>query len=740
MNKTISINIAGIVFHIEEEAYEKLKKYLGSVKQYFKGTEGSEEIIADIEARIAELLHQYVGEEREVVLMSDIDAVIAEMGQPKDFLGAEEEEAAAYEEAKIKKRFFRDPDDKVLGGVSSGIAAYFDIDPLWIRLALVLLTIFTWGGWIVVYIILWAIIPEAKTRADKMAMRGEKFTISSIEKNVKDEVENIKKKFDEVTDEAKQAEYGKRVQTGFQRLVDFVVSVVVFLFKFLVKLIGVILIIIGIAFVIAFLSSLFGFTSIGDFSWSLLPIFFGATWKVILTVLAFFLVIGIPVISFLYLGIKILFNVKTSNHIIGKTLFGLWVIGIIMTGVVAASTSVEFRERETIEEQMELHQLQADTIYMDVFRNTETRTKFGFGRRENIVLNKDHYYLDNIRFTIEKSPDNRLELVKTVTSEGPSEDDALAYARAARYPIEIGDSSKISFPDYFVLDKDIPFRGQELRMILYVPEGKTLYLSPKMKKIIYNIDDVHDMYDNRMVGHFWQMKREGLTCLDCYKKNSENKIIYEEAKVYTLDSFSKINISHAFKVRLIQGDEYKVVVHSDDEEAFRDIEISVIKGKLVVESEEDKWIDWNIFSDYDEVPLLEITLPEVDEIEFTGAIKAESEHIRTEDIKIELTGASKLDMSIEARNVSLEASGASEITLGGETQMLEIELVGASDLDAGKLKSQRIKVRAAGASKARVYATEKLDAEAVGASSVRYLGNPEVASEAFGASSVKRDK
>ena len=176
MNKTLTINISGIVFNIEEDAYENLKNYLAQIKRHFQNEEGCDEIVADIESRLAELLKSKTGASKQVLLNSDVEEAINVMGKPEDFGGEGQAEEktntkTAYTGSTGRRRVFRDPDNKVLGGVCSGIANYFDTDPLWIRLALVVM-FFGFGSGFLLYIILWVIIPEAKTTAEKLEMRS----------------------------------------------------------------------------------------------------------------------------------------------------------------------------------------------------------------------------------------------------------------------------------------------------------------------------------------------------------------------------------------------------------------------------------------------------------------------------------------------------------------------------------------------------------------------------------------
>ena len=191
MKKTLTANISGTVFHIEEDAYEKLHRYLDSIRIQFTGSGGSEEIMADIEARIAELLQERLAGMRQVVSIGDVDHVIAIMGQPEDYLGADatEETAAlppgsggSWTQAGTsrRKRLFRDTEDRWVGGVLGGIGAYFSIDPLILRVIYIIL-LFLGVGWLI-YIILWIVVPPAVTAAEKLEMRGEPVNVENLKK------------------------------------------------------------------------------------------------------------------------------------------------------------------------------------------------------------------------------------------------------------------------------------------------------------------------------------------------------------------------------------------------------------------------------------------------------------------------------------------------------------------------------------------------------------------------------
>ena len=207
MKKTLTVNINGIVFHIDEDAYDKLSRYLNRIRRHFSTDEGCDEIIAGIESRIAEMFQERISSNKQVVTFEDVKEVIRQLGEPEQISGEEEprEQPPDYEYIKEKapKRLFRDPDDKYIGGVCSGLGAYFQVDPIWMRL-LFLVAIFAGFG-IILYLILWIIVPKARSATDKLEMRGERVNLSSIEKSIKEDLQDIKRNLQNITEETREA-------------------------------------------------------------------------------------------------------------------------------------------------------------------------------------------------------------------------------------------------------------------------------------------------------------------------------------------------------------------------------------------------------------------------------------------------------------------------------------------------------------------------------------------------------
>lgn len=212
MNKVFNINLGGQAFTIDAEAFYHLEKYLKAIDNHFRDSEGHEEIVSDIESRLAELFQETLGG-RPIVTLKDVKRTISIMGTPEEF-GADPIEEASTESGKgfdsgkrtshsnkswkTGKRLFRNPEDEVVAGVCSGIAAYFGItDPLWIRLFFVALTLMGFGTAIPLYIILWAVLPKAETASDRLSMRGETINVSNIGRIIEEEMDHLSNKIED---------------------------------------------------------------------------------------------------------------------------------------------------------------------------------------------------------------------------------------------------------------------------------------------------------------------------------------------------------------------------------------------------------------------------------------------------------------------------------------------------------------------------------------------------------------
>lgn len=340
MKKTININLAGFVFYIDEDAYEELQKYLKNIKTYLGNTEGREEIIDDIESRIAELFSE---KQKQVITLIEVSEVIEVMGQPEDYMSEDEtEQKTSYKSS--NKRLYRDPDSTVLGGVCSGIGHYLSIDAIWIRLIFLAMV---WSGVsILFYFILWAIIPKAETTAQKLEMKGKAATFSNIEDYVRKGYENVKDDFKNV-DFKGAGEKAKQGASGFFALLGELISklfsalgkVLSFIANILGKLLGVIILTTTVALIIvltvSFIIGSFIDINIGNDLLSMPGFEFirpdwGGPFHPIWYHISMMLTFGIPAFSLLLFALQLLF--KNMGRLSGGIKIGLlavWMISLI---------------------------------------------------------------------------------------------------------------------------------------------------------------------------------------------------------------------------------------------------------------------------------------------------------------------------------------------------------------------------------------------------------------------------
>ncbi|MBA3971499.1 MAG: PspC domain-containing protein [Bacteroidetes bacterium] len=538
MNKTITMNLSGIIFHIEEDAYEMLNKYLSTIKGYFRDSEGRDEIMSDIESRIAEMLQEKVNQTKQAVLRMDVENVIAMMGKPEDFAGDNQhsdnnnepyEKESRTAEGR-RRRVFRDPDDKILGGVCSGIANYFNFDPLWLRAAFAV-SFFVFGSGLLLYIILCIIIPKAKTTAEKLEMRGEKVDVNNIGKAVHDEFEDFKKNMKDFGNEVGSKENRDRIRTSTEKTADFLKDLFLNIAKVIGTIFSTILTIFAVIFMIILLGTAFGMNFIHisemgqDHSYSIYDIsdkLFPADMSIQYLIVGALLFFGIPLLGIIYAGIKLLFGIKNNNKIVKYTFNTLWLIGLGILIYVGMRTYQDCSVEATVKQKIELQQ--NDTLYLSV-KNLESLvqldedggSRYRVGNLNWSELdnsNDELFYEQPVRFDIEQSETDQFQLILSKYACGETKTAAQIRAKGITYGLSQTDSL-IEFEPQFNTPKNDKWRGQEARLSLKMPLNKVVYLSKSMEHIIFNISNINQAIDYDMVNRRWIMTRQGLACIDC---------------------------------------------------------------------------------------------------------------------------------------------------------------------------------------------------------------------------------
>lgn len=217
MKKTVNINLGGFAFTIDEDAYLHLNGYLSTIERHFAKSEGCEDIISDIEYRICELFQEGM-QGRQIITMKDLDEVIKIMGRPEDFGaepiedGYEHQKRSRSDEPLIKtgKKLYRDKEHGMIGGVVAGVAAYFGIKNVLLLRAIWLVSVATGGVGVGIYLILWAVVPEATSASDKLAMKGEPINVENIAKTIEEEIDELSRKINDLSNGLSKKKRNKR--------------------------------------------------------------------------------------------------------------------------------------------------------------------------------------------------------------------------------------------------------------------------------------------------------------------------------------------------------------------------------------------------------------------------------------------------------------------------------------------------------------------------------------------------
>ncbi len=522
MKKTFTINISGTVFHIDDDAYERLNNYIFQINRHFGSDADAQEIVQDIESRISELFQERVKDGSEVITIAQVNEIIQIMGMPEAFADTEEPEIKVRMHRTRGRKLYRDPDDRVLGGVCSGLGAFFNLDPLIVRLIFVIL-FFGYGSSIIIYLILWIVVPKAANTAQRLEMKGEEVNITNISKTIKEEIQDVKENY-------RNFRANQSYIRGRERLDDagnVVMSVITAILKILVVFFGIVLVIVGIFAIIALFTSLFvtsEFIGMAPFGHGI-PNYFNLF--VNGDTLSWFwiglgLTLGIPLIMLAYLGTKLIFRFKSNNPAIGLTSLALWVIGIILLIFASVRGFSDFKSVSTSTKQEALT-TQTDTLYLklgaDEFADYMDSNIDIDGLRVASVDGKQ-FLLNKPRVDIVKSETSDFSIVIKSKARGRDLDKAQNNARDITYKYTLQDSM-LTFAPWFLLPENAVWRKQEVDIQVKVPENKTIFLDERMVELLHDVENTSNMWDNDMGGKYWTMKADGLE-LTQRKIKSEN--------------------------------------------------------------------------------------------------------------------------------------------------------------------------------------------------------------------------
>ncbi|MEZ4838786.1 PspC domain-containing protein [Flavobacterium sp.] len=528
MNKTVNINLGGLFFHIDEDAFQKLNRYFDAIKRSLSNSSGQDEIMKDIEMRISEIFTENKEADKHVINLKDVDAMIAVMGQPEDYRIEEEGETTQSNfntNSKSSKKLYRDIDKNILGGVSAGLGHYFGIDALWIRLALVLIVIAGVGFPIFLYILLWILIPKAQTTTEKLQMTGEPVNLSNIEKKVREE-------FASLTDKVENADYekmGNSAKSGAEKVGSAIGEVFMTIFNIFAKFIGAIILMFSIFVLGAVIIGgfTFGSTTFVDMPWqSYYDAVIVSEFPIWLVVILSILAIGIPFFFLLILGLKLLItNMKSIGNVAKYTLLALWLIAIAILISFGIKQATEIAYNGKIVQKETLNLIPNDTLDIQFKFNDYYAKDFHFNEFEvtqdengNDIIYSNQISIELI-YTDEVQPYLQIEK----RAEGKSITEAKKRAEKINYTFKF-ENNKLILDNYFITDLKNKYRNQEVELYLYLPEGTIVRPDDSVQRFdesnngFFNLHYSSDHY-------IYRVGKDQMKCLNCpIEENEYNDI------------------------------------------------------------------------------------------------------------------------------------------------------------------------------------------------------------------------
>jgi phage shock protein PspC (stress-responsive transcriptional regulator) len=475
------------------------------LKQHFEKKEGGAEVVDDIEMRIAELMSEKLSGSKQVVTLEDVNEIIAQLGQPFEFdddRNSQEEsgqkEPFTTSQPKNRKRFYRDGDHKVFGGVCSGLGAYFDIDPVIIRVFFCLAFLFA-GSSFWIYLILWFAIPEARTTAEKLEMSGEPINIDNIEKKIRTEFDEIKNRFgsykNEVKDGVNNIKHQVNTQNGMDRFLAILNDIFGHLGRLIASLIGIFFILIGVSVTFALFISFFPFSHAVNFSDFGIPtmsipqfldfIVVGGVSKT-LTIIGLVIFVAIPMVMLIYSGLKLIFNWHQRVRFLGISTFLVWLCGAILLAIVTAEILSDRAESDTVVVNSTIVQPKNNTLYLDLTvdsipRNFQLSEKCSNFDTKSRVFKNEQINFGAPRFIFKKSENDFFKVVIRKYSRGKDFMTAHNQANVIEYQFtQAGDT--LMFNPFFNWTQSKVWLQQSVDVILYCPANKNMLFKDNFQK------------------------------------------------------------------------------------------------------------------------------------------------------------------------------------------------------------------------------------------------------------------
>jgi phage shock protein PspC (stress-responsive transcriptional regulator) len=469
-------------FLVEEDAYDVLSDYLAHLENVLEHVHGKKEIIEDIELRIAELCQLKCTSKKEVIDLTDVQSILDTLGNPDDYIETEESTFTVSSNEKQKKsaekRLFRDPENGMIAGVCSGIAAYFGLDVVIIR-ALFVLTFLTVGFGAPFYVILWIIVPKATSSIDKLRMQGKPITVDSVKVEVEQATERLKST---TSSWYKRLRNKKRNDNTLVRIA-----------RFLLKIVGYFILSLGISIFIALVILLFNLDNLAPIEFNGHQITLSelnnlvferssdATWGYIGIVMA--------LISFMFFllisGSALVFTLKSKLIKYSSwTSLGIGLIGLIICIAIGLRTANAYQEEVKINRVYHTYAgdtLSISTISKGIFTSKNEQVDID----EDLTLNVegDRIIIHGIELNYQQSSDSLFRIIHQLSARGYSSKEAVRRIKNIRYRTALN-GNRLVLPTFFSFPKIDHLRDQKAQVIIEIPIGKCIELNGK--KIVFD--------------------------------------------------------------------------------------------------------------------------------------------------------------------------------------------------------------------------------------------------------------
>ncbi len=484
MKKVININLGGLPYIIDEDAYEYLNQYFDSLRRHFSASEGCDEIIYDIELRMSELFQEQL-KSKQIITMNELTGVIEIMGKPEDFgaealdMDAEHVHQQQYSESKFHrtgKKLYRDSENKMLGGVCSGLSAYLGIDdPLWLRI-LFAISFFVFGVGVLPYILLWIVVPEAKTSADKLAMKGEPINIDNIAKTIETEINDLSDRIHQYSSKysGKKKMRGQGIATGINNAFGLASNIFLSIITTLVRvakplisiILGFVILMLTVGIIAFLVSSFVGHSFLQFF----MPrgSFFAA--------LAVVLIILIPVVSIILNLAKWYYPHSSKTY--GKYMGMAWGASFVMIFLSAMTTIKHYEASYKETSSYDLTPFDKSKKISLNFDGYYGEGLYSLGN--NVRINGEELQMETAGVNLKRSTDGKLRLEEEVSARGATQIEAKTNATRVMHDF-IYENGELRFPLFRSYSKDRGFRGESTRYTLYVPDDYKVILPEKRK-------------------------------------------------------------------------------------------------------------------------------------------------------------------------------------------------------------------------------------------------------------------